>query len=35
MVTGRDKGRLTVLLVSDDNQNAAQTTRFRRPRVRA
>ncbi|MFI5965448.1 esterase-like activity of phytase family protein [Streptomyces asoensis] len=35
VVTGRDKGRLTVLLVSDDNQNAAQTTRFYRLRVRA
>ncbi|MDQ0581168.1 esterase-like activity of phytase family protein [Streptomyces rishiriensis] len=28
VITGRDKGRLKVLLVSDDNQNAAQTTRF-------
>ncbi|MER6786527.1 esterase-like activity of phytase family protein [Streptomyces sp. NPDC000658] len=27
-VTGRDRGGLRVLLVSDDNQNAAQTTRF-------
>ncbi|MEU5767420.1 esterase-like activity of phytase family protein [Streptomyces asoensis] len=34
VVTGRDQGRLTVLLVSDDNQNAAQTTRFYRLRVR-
>ncbi|MFJ3229603.1 esterase-like activity of phytase family protein [Streptomyces sp. NPDC086787] len=34
-VTGRDhRGRLRVLLVSDDNQNAAQTTRFYRLRVR-
>ncbi|MFF7646717.1 esterase-like activity of phytase family protein [Streptomyces canus] len=28
VITGRDKGRLRVLLVSDDNQNAVQTTRF-------
>ncbi|MGC9436552.1 esterase-like activity of phytase family protein [Streptomyces sp. WG5] len=34
-VTGRSRGRLEVLLVSDDNQNAAQTTRFLRLRVRA
>lgn len=27
-VTGRDRGGLRVLLASDDNQNAAQTTRF-------
>lgn len=27
-ITGHDKGRLKVLLVSDDNQNAVQTTRF-------
>ncbi|MEW2509143.1 esterase-like activity of phytase family protein [Streptomyces sp. NPDC046870] len=34
-VTGRDRaGRLTVFLVSDDNQNAAQTTRFYYLRVR-
>ncbi|MBL1080537.1 esterase-like activity of phytase family protein [Streptomyces actinomycinicus] len=34
-VTGRDhRGRLKVLLVSDDNQNAAQTTRFLFLRVR-
>ncbi|MCZ9344923.1 esterase-like activity of phytase family protein, partial [Streptomyces sp. TRM76130] len=33
-VTGRTKGRLDVLLVSDDNQNASQTTRFYRLRVR-
>jgi len=34
-VTGRDaRGRLKVLLVSDDNQNAAQTTRFYYLRVR-
>ncbi|GGU74071.1 lipoprotein [Streptomyces filipinensis] len=34
-VTGRDRtGRLKVLLVSDDNQNAAQTTRFYDLRVR-
>ena len=33
-VTGRDKGRLKVLLVSDDNQNAVQTTRFYYLRVR-
>ncbi|WP_020140874.1 esterase-like activity of phytase family protein [Streptomyces sp. 351MFTsu5.1] len=34
VVTGHDKGRLKVLLVSDDNQNAAQTTRFYYLRVR-
>ena len=34
VVTGRDKGRLKVLLVSDDNQNAVQTTRFYSLRVR-
>ncbi|MFB7090256.1 esterase-like activity of phytase family protein [Streptomyces sp. NPDC056296] len=34
-VTGRSEGRLDVLLVSDDNQNAVQTTRFLRLRVRA
>ncbi|MGW4562066.1 esterase-like activity of phytase family protein [Streptomyces sp. NPDC004561] len=34
-VTGRDRtGRLKVLLVSDDNQNPAQTTRFYYLRVR-
>ncbi|MGW2718970.1 esterase-like activity of phytase family protein [Streptomyces sp. NPDC001492] len=33
-VTGYSKGRLKVLLVSDDNQNAAQTTRFYHLRVR-
>ncbi|MFF8903528.1 esterase-like activity of phytase family protein [Streptomyces olivaceoviridis] len=34
-ITGRDHtGRLKVLLVSDDNQNAAQTTRFYYLRVR-
>ncbi|MET7732312.1 esterase-like activity of phytase family protein [Streptomyces sp. NPDC005402] len=33
-ITGRDKGRLKVLLVSDDNQNAVQTTRFYYLRVR-
>jgi hypothetical protein len=34
-ITGRDRtGRLKVLLVSDDNQNAAQTTRFSYLRVR-
>ncbi|SFY50424.1 esterase-like activity of phytase family protein [Streptomyces sp. F-1] len=34
-VTGRDHtGRLKVLLVSDDNQNAVQTTRFYHLRVR-
>lgn len=34
VITGRTKGRLKVLLVSDDNQNAAQTTRFYYLRVR-
>ncbi|MFI8945161.1 esterase-like activity of phytase family protein [Streptomyces sp. NPDC053750] len=33
-VTGRSRGRLDVLIVSDDNQNAVQTTRFLRLRVR-
>ncbi|MFJ6082848.1 esterase-like activity of phytase family protein [Streptomyces sp. NPDC092369] len=33
-ITGREKGRLKVLLVSDDNQNAVQTTRFYYLRVR-
>jgi hypothetical protein len=33
-ITGRGKGRLRVLLVSDDNQNAVQTTRFYYLRVR-
>ncbi|MEU2773527.1 esterase-like activity of phytase family protein [Streptomyces sp. NPDC007162] len=33
-VTGRAKGAYQVLLVSDDNQNAAQTTRFYRLSVR-
>lgn len=34
-VTGHDtRGRLRVLLVSDDNQNTAQTTRFYWLRVR-
>lgn len=33
-ITGRDKNRLKVLLVSDDNQNAAQTTRLYYLRVR-
>lgn len=28
VITGREKGRYKVLLVSDDNQNAVQTTRF-------
>ncbi|MEU9155567.1 esterase-like activity of phytase family protein [Streptomyces sp. NPDC048417] len=35
VVTGRSKGAYKVLLVSDDNQNAAQTTRFYRLSVRA
>nr|WSY54740.1 esterase-like activity of phytase family protein [Streptomyces sp. NBC_00886] len=35
VVTGREKGRYKVLLVSDDNQNAVQTTRFYYLRVRA
>jgi hypothetical protein len=34
VITGRGKGRLRVLLVSDDNQNAVQTTRFYDLRVR-
>ncbi|MFF4014488.1 esterase-like activity of phytase family protein [Streptomyces sp. NPDC001843] len=34
VVTGRTSGRLQVLLVSDDNQNAVQTTRFYHLRVR-
>ncbi|MFF3937788.1 esterase-like activity of phytase family protein [Streptomyces phaeofaciens] len=34
VVTGYAKGRLKVLLVSDDNQNAVQTTRFYDLRVR-
>lgn len=34
VVTGHAKGRLKVLLVSDDNQNAVQTTRFLHLRVR-
>jgi hypothetical protein len=34
VVTGVGKGRLKVLLVSDDNQNAVQTTRFYFLRVR-
>ncbi len=33
-ITGYSKGRLKALLVSDDNQNAAQTTRFYYLRVR-
>ncbi|MFD3501999.1 esterase-like activity of phytase family protein [Streptomyces sp. NPDC058676] len=33
-ITGRDKGALKVLLVSDDNQNPVQTTRFYYLRVR-
>ncbi|MEG3628756.1 esterase-like activity of phytase family protein [Streptomyces poriticola] len=33
-VTGRTHGRLDVVLVSDDNQNTAQITRFLRLRVR-
>ncbi|WP_328427513.1 esterase-like activity of phytase family protein [Streptomyces sp. NBC_00443] len=33
-ITGYSKGRLKVLLVSDDNQNAVQTTRFYQLRVR-
>ena len=35
VVTGRTHGGLRVLLVSDDNQNAVQTTRFYYLRVRA
>ncbi|MEV5842807.1 esterase-like activity of phytase family protein [Streptomyces sp. NPDC051985] len=34
VVTGHDKGGYKVLLVSDDNQNTAQTTRFYRLSVR-
>ncbi|WP_405697741.1 esterase-like activity of phytase family protein [Streptomyces coelicoflavus] len=34
-VTGRSGGRLEVLIVSDDNRNDVQTTRFLRLRVRA
>ncbi|MFD4555731.1 esterase-like activity of phytase family protein [Streptomyces sp. NPDC058469] len=34
VITGREKGRYKVLLVSDDNQNAVQTTRFYYLRVR-
>lgn len=34
-VTGRSGGRTDVLVVSDDNQNDVQTTRFLRLRVRA
>jgi hypothetical protein len=34
-ITGRTRSTLKVLLVSDDNQNAAQTTRFYSLRVRA
>ncbi|GGL70781.1 lipoprotein [Streptomyces fumigatiscleroticus] len=34
VVAGRDKGRLKVTLVSDDNQNATQITRFYSLRVR-
>ncbi|MBK6016414.1 esterase-like activity of phytase family protein [Streptomyces sp. MBT53] len=34
VITGRDKGGYKVLLVSDDNQNAVQTTRFYYLRVR-
>ncbi|MFF4058301.1 esterase-like activity of phytase family protein [Streptomyces sp. NPDC001668] len=34
VITGGRKGRLKVLLVSDDNQNAVQTTRFYYLRVR-
>jgi hypothetical protein len=34
VITGHAKNRLKVLLVSDDNQNAAQTTRFYDLRVR-
>ncbi len=33
-ITGHTKGRLKVLLASDDNQNPAQTTRFYSLRVR-
>lgn len=34
VITGPSKGALKVLLVSDDNQNAVQTTRFLHLRVR-
>ncbi|CAL9465421.1 hypothetical protein SUDANB176_02726 [Streptomyces sp. enrichment culture] len=34
VITGRGQGRLKVLLVSDDNQNDVQTTRFYALRVR-
>ncbi|GAA3818475.1 esterase-like activity of phytase family protein [Streptomyces phyllanthi] len=34
VITGRGPGGLRLLLVSDDNQNAVQTTRFYRLRVR-
>ncbi|MCX5234361.1 esterase-like activity of phytase family protein [Streptomyces prunicolor] len=34
VITGREKGRYKVLLVSDDNQNTVQTTRFYYLRVR-
>ncbi|MEV6541727.1 esterase-like activity of phytase family protein [Streptomyces sp. NPDC051665] len=34
VITGREKGSYKVLLVSDDNQNAVQTTRFYYLRVR-
>ncbi|MER6206951.1 esterase-like activity of phytase family protein [Streptomyces sp. NPDC001642] len=34
VITGREKGAYKVLLVSDDNQNAVQTTRFYYLRVR-
>ncbi|WP_371671333.1 esterase-like activity of phytase family protein [Streptomyces sp. NBC_00289] len=34
VITGRSRGALRVLLVSDDNQNTAQTTRFYRLRIR-
>ncbi|MGW0609586.1 esterase-like activity of phytase family protein [Streptomyces sp. NPDC002788] len=34
VITGREKGRLKVLLTSDDNENPAQTTRFYALRVR-
>lgn len=34
VITGRDGGRLKVLLVSDDNENATQITRFYALRIR-
>jgi hypothetical protein len=34
-ITGRTRNALEILLVSDDNQNPAQTTRFYYLRVRA